>query len=321
MSFFYPLRALPFLSWAFGQIASSADTLPLLQDEVIVHESQRMQMVVPDHPLARGSLKIESKSISLHLSDWKAENAEETYELIQKVIGVWKKHGVTDYLIYGKESTASASFSYEVVPYPKNGWRFWKQFKTLWNIIFGGPSLSKSQRLRIASDFQQLEHASNEITLENECITGKDFFCDPHVVESQCVFEGEKINVLYNYAPIGLGERKLHFLLVPKEHRLKFSDLTQEEYLETVKLSQKLIRFYKEKEFKTAYLFNKTGAQAGQSVPHWHEHLVFTATKTQEIFGKLTILKNMLIGSRRLSEKELQMRVAYLKKELFEALR
>ncbi len=320
MSYSYLLRPLSFFSWALSHTSSAIDVQPLPKEEVIVYEHQCMQMTVPDYPLSKGSLKIETKSHILHLSDWEEENALVAYQLIQKVIGVWKENGVTDYLIYAKESTSSNSFGYEVVPYPKNGWRFWEQFKVLWNIIFGGPSLSKSQRLRIANDFQQLEQTSSEISPEKEYINGIDFFCNPYVVESQRVFEGKKINVLYNYAPIGLGERKLHFLLVPKEHRLKFSDLTQEEYLETVQLSQKLIRFYKEKEFKTAYLFNKSGAQAGQSVPHWHEHVVFTASKTQEIFGKLTILKNMLIGSRRLSEQELQTRVASLKKELFEAL-
>jgi len=81
-----------------------------------------------------------------------------------------------------------------------------------------------------------------------------------------------------------------------------------------------LIRFYKENGCHTAYLFDKAGAEAGQSVPHWHEHLIFTATKTQELFGKLIILKNMLIGSSPLPEKELQSRVQLLKIELKEVL-
>ena len=45
------------------------------------------------------------------------------------------------------------------------------------------------------------------------------------------------------------------------------------------------------------YLFHKTGIDAGQTVPHWHMHLIVTANKTQGFFGKLTVLKNMLFGS------------------------
>ena len=151
-------------------------------------------------------------------------------------------------------------------------------------------------------------------------VQGNDAFCNPKVLDKQRVFEGKEINVLYNYAPIGLGEEKLHFLIVPKEHHPNFSDLTKSEYLESMQLSQKLIKFYQGKGFHTAYLFDKTGAEAGQTVPHWHEHVVFTATKTQELFGKWTVLKNMVLGSSPLPPKELQNRVQSLKKELAEVL-
>lgn len=314
MSYFYPLLALSFITRIFGSIAAPSDSE--LQAKTTVYESQMMQMVVPDHPLTIGSLKVESKSRSLNVSEWEAENILESYGLIQKVVEVWRKNGITDYLIYAKESTSLTSFSYEVVPYPKKGWRFWKQFKTLWNIIFGSSALSEIQRSKIARDFKQLTLTSNDTISEIEQISIQDAFCDQSVIERQLVYAGKKINILYNYAPIGFGQRKLHFLLVPKEHRLTFSDLSQEEYLEVVQLCQKLISFYKEKEFKAVYLFNKSGTEAGQSVLHWHEHVVFTATKTQELFGKLTILKNMLFGSSPLSKQELQTQVELLRNEL-----
>jgi diadenosine tetraphosphate (Ap4A) HIT family hydrolase len=151
-----------------------------------------------------------------------------------------------------------------------------------------------------------------------ETIQGNDAFCDQKVIDKQLVFEGKEINILYNYAPIVLGEGKLHFLIVPKQHRSKFTDLTETEYLDVMQLSQKLVGFYKGKGYHTAYLFDKTGIEAGQTVPHWHEHVVFTATKTQEFFGKLTVLKNMLFGSSPLPSKELQIRVLLLKEDLNE---
>lgn len=128
------------------------------------------------------------------------------------------------------------------------------------------------------------------------------------------VFEGKKINVLYNYAPLVGGKEKLHFLIVPKQHRPKFSDLTEAEYLEAMVIAQKLISFYKDKGYHTAYLFDKSGREAGQTVPHWHEHLVFPST--QAFLVMLSVLKNILIGPSCIPQDELQIRVQSLKKEL-----
>ncbi len=69
----------------------------------------------------------------------------------------------------------------------------------------------------------------------------------------------------------------------------------------------------------TAYQFAKTGLQAGQTVNHCHEHLIFTATKTQEFFSKLRVLKNMCWPASPLSKEELSQRVKALKKELSKA--
>ncbi len=279
-----------------------------------------MKVIVPECPLALGSLKIVPHSHAESFSEWSDFNELETYELLQKIVRIWEKKGITDYLIYGKESNHSKSiFSWEIVPYPKDGWKFWKQFKVLWNIAFGSRCLPEVERRRIVKDFF-LQPLTNQIESITKIAQGNDAFCNQKVIDKQLVFEGKEVNVLYDYAPIGIGEEKLHFLIVPKLHRLKFSDLTETEYLEAMQLSQKLISFYKDKGCHTAYLFDKTGAEAGQSVPHWHEHLIFAATKTQELFGKLTILKNMLIGSSPLSEKELQARVQSLQNELKEAL-
>ena len=295
-------------------------TEPLASDEAIVYAGKTMKVIVPECPLAFGSLKIVPHSHAENFSEWNDSNKLETYELIQHVVQIWEKKGITDYLIYGKESSDLKSiFSWEIVPYPKDGWRFWKQLKVLWNITFGSQCLPEVERHKIARDFF-LQPLTNQIASITKIAQGNDAFCNPKVIDKQLVFEGKEINVLYNYAPIVMGEEKLHFLIVPKQHRLKFSDLTETEYLENMQLSQKLIRFYNDKGYHTAYLFDKTGAEAGQAVPHWHEHLIFTATKTQEFFGRLTILKNMLIGSSPLPEKELQTRVQSLKIELYGVL-
>lgn len=324
MSCLYPARVLALFSSFFGNANESINTQPLISDEALVYVGKTMKVIVPQCPLALGSLKIVPNSDTRNFSEWKDFNKLETYKLIQHIVQIWEKKGIKDYLIYGKESNNSKSiFSWEIVPYPKNGWRFWKQFKVLWNITFGSSFMPKIERHRIVKDFQKdkdsfSESHTKQIESVKKTIQGKDAFCNQKVIDKQLVFEGIEINVLYNYAPLVLGEGKLHFLIVPKQHRSKFSDLTETEYLESMHLSQKLVRFYKDKGYHTAYLFDKTGAEVGQTVPHWHENVVFTATKTQEFFGRLTVLKKMLFGSSPLSQKELQIRVQSLRKELSE---
>lgn len=325
MSCLCPARILALFSPIFGG-ANESISQPLVNDDVIVYEGKTMKVIVPQCPLASGSLKIAPKSDAKNFSEWHDVDQLEAYELIQHVVQIWEKKGITDYLIYGKESNNSKSiYSWEIVPYSKNGWKFWMQFKVLWNITFGGSCLPKVERRRIASDFQKDKDLFSESHIKQiqsikKTVRGNDAFCNQKVIDSQLVFEGKEIYVLYNYAPIVIGEGKLHFLIVPKQHRLKFSDLTETEYLEAMQASQKLVKFYKDKGYYTAYIFDKTGPKAGQTVLHWHEHLVFTATKTQDFFGKLTVLKNMLFGSASLPQKELQIRVQSLRRDLNQVL-
>lgn len=293
--------------------------------EVVVQKGHNLKIIVSERPLALGSLKIVSNGEERNFTDWKVSHEKEAYGLIQDIVNVWQEKGITDYLIYAKESETSKSFNWEIVPYAKKGFRFWKQFKVLWNMTFGGSVLPQVTRERVAIDFQKNKKSFSknqlkEIELTKEVAQKKDAFCNPQVIENQQIFEGKSVRVLYNYAPITLGEGKLHFLIVPKEHRPNFSDLTEEEYLETMALSQKLIKFYRQKGYATAYLFDKSGSEAGQTVPHWHEHLVFTATKTEDVLGRLKVLKNMMIGSSPLPKKELEERIQALKKELSKIL-
>lgn len=287
------------------------------ENEVVVREGSRVKVIVPECPLAAGALKIMPRSDTGSFSAWENVDQQEAYSLIQGIVQIWEKKGVVDYLIYGKES-GDSSFGWEVVPYPKEGWWFWKQFNVLWNITFTGSCVPKVERERVVQDFQKDKDSLlvEQIEVIKETVQGKDPFCDQEIIAKQLVFEGKKINLLYNYAPIAFGEEKLHFLIVPKEHRPRFSDLTEEEYLETMQIAQKLVAFYKEKGYETAYLFDKTGAEAGQTIPHWHEHLVFTATKTQELLGQLMVLKNMMFWSSPLPAEELKDRVDSLSNEL-----
>lgn len=294
--------------------------------EVVAYETPSMRVVVPEVSLTYGSVQIQPKRSIAHLTDWTEENHREALALVRKVVGTWEKNGIHDYMIYAHESNSNgAAFNWEVVPYPKEGWTFWKQLKVVWRLIFGGTSLSLADRQQVVKDFQAnkdqfSERQKNQIKKVDNCVktilVKPDAFCTPSVIDKQLVFEGHEINVLYNYAPIGVGKDKLHFLLVPKKHREAFTELTPSEYLETIELVQKIIVHYRDKGLYNAYIFDKTGKIAGQTVPHWHEHLVFTASDTQSFFGKLQVLRNIIFRQSPLSKEELQDRVKSLKVEL-----
>lgn len=295
----------------------------LILNDVILDSYDRFVIIVPEAPLAKGSIQLRSLGTG-RFSDWSVSDKYTAHLVIRSVINQWQKEGITDYLIYGKESTAEDNaFTWEIVPYPKTGWAFWNQFKVLWNITFGCHPLPLVERQHIALAYAEKKSSYSSIQLSekvNQVALRNDAFCNSEIIDKQRVFEGRNINVLYNYAPLSIGNEKLHFLIVPKEHRERFIDLTEEEYSETMELSQKLITHYREQGFNTVYMFDKTGKSAGQTVPHWHGHQIFTATKTQEFYGKLLVLKNMLFGSSSLSKNELATKVAYLKAELEEVL-
>lgn len=299
----------------------SFGSLHAVNPEPIVYEGQTMNIIVPECPLTSGSVQVLPKSDLPHFSDWQDIHKLEAYNLIKRIVNVWEKRGIHDYLIFAKETPDSPKFRWEIVPFSKDGFRFWKQFNVLWSIIFGSSCLSEEDQVKMVENFQAESDLFSDIPIQQMDslgVIGKDPFCQQKIIERQIVFEGKEINVLYNYAPIVLGEDKLHFLIVPKQHRPGFSDLTETEYLEAMDLVQNLVNFYTNKGYEIAYIFDKTGVEAGQTVPHWHEHVIFAASKTQEFMAKLMVLKNMLFSPSPMGEKELKNKVQSLRKELAE---
>src|ERR1700733_6189666 len=106
--------ALAFFSSFFGTVQSQ----PLVQQEAIVYQGRTMKVIVPERPLAPGSLIITS------IQNGENEDAHkmETYTLIQQIVKLWEKQGVTNYLTYCKSSKDPKSLQWEVVPYPTKGW-------------------------------------------------------------------------------------------------------------------------------------------------------------------------------------------------------
>ncbi len=107
------------------------------------------------------------------------------------------------------------------------------------------------------------------------CARANDPFCDPEVIKKQMIIAGEHVYVLLDYAHFRLIGDKPHFLIIPKEHRSTFKELTEGEYLESMAFARKIARYFKAQDAaNTLHLFHKNGERAGQTIPHWHLHLI-----------------------------------------------
>jgi diadenosine tetraphosphate (Ap4A) HIT family hydrolase len=276
-------------------------------------------ITIPQRSLKKNALQvstIQEKSF-LNLND---DEHISHFSLLTRIVSVWEKNKIADqYLVYAKQEKNGANFNWQIIPYNKTNniiSRIFQQFVVLFRITFGGFLLSDNQKEKLTEEYQRYFRSAkaNDVFSEKK---GSDSFCKDEVIERQSVLKGKYINVLYNYAPIGFGGEKLHFLITPIRHKSKFNELSKEEYLEAEKLTQRLIdHFYKTRDINAVYFFHKTGFDAGQSVNHFHQHVVLTTNKTQDMLGKLTVLKNMLFGSKAMSDEDLYKKVSSLREEL-----
>lgn len=295
-----------------------------LNNRIVLREGSELAIEVPERSLAEGALQIAPNREEVAVSEWTNTMHEEAFSLMQNIASVWKQKGITDYLIYGKE-TDGKGFSFQMVPYEKSLFSFFRQLKVLIGITFGALADSKDKREAIARKWEGVrglfsEELAGLSDRVDSLASHDDVFCKESTHERQCVFEGRTISVLQDYAPLATGEEKLHLILVTRDHRDSFSDITDDEYLESAGMMSKLISYYKEQGFNAVYVFEKTGTRAGQSVRHRHLHLVFTKSGSEELLGKLLVLKKMILGTSKMSDNELARRVEVLKAELLPVL-
>lgn len=311
----------------FYDIAANWNTYTLatpLNSQVLVHEGSELVIQVPECSLASDALQIIPKRRAANFTDWTFEMQQEAFYLMQKIALLWKQKGITDFLIYGKE-TGGNVFSFEMVPYEKSPFSFFRQLKVLFGITFGAYADTKEKREAVAREYEGVrdffsEKLSNLSLRVEEMISHDDVFCKESTHEKQCVFKGRTISVLQDYAPLATGEEKLHLILVTNAHRDSFSNMHEEEYLESAGIASRLIAHYRAKGFYTVYVFEKIGRPAGQSVRHRHLHLVFTRFQSEELLGKLLVLKKMVLGTSKMKDDELAERVEALRRELLPVL-
>lgn len=252
-------------------------------------------------------------------------------------------------LIAGKTSPnlRSEIFEWELVPFHSNQWNEWKRLKLIWNNSFGNALLTEEeQAAQCARMSKTLEEAAPQVEFapKNQL---PDPFCEKAVLEKQTILETPHMRLLYDRYPGKAIEELPHFLIITKAHKESISELTADEYLEAMQLVRKIVN-YSQEEWPTSTLFllNKSGAPAGQTVGHWHLHVIvnkddatlpsfqFPCNKTPTSCTRLSSpflkvqkmcgswwqgCKNLLFilfPHGRLSDEELQERVDYYRKEL-----
>lgn len=285
----------------------------------VIYNNETVEVRIPDSPLAKYSLEVAPTTQKKFSELTEAEDLD-TFSSIKAIVNIWKALKIADqYMLYGKDSN---SFRWEVVPYETTNSSFSRvaqQSKVLWNVIFGGSSLSAEEKEKINKTYEGhfSKGHSHVIDYQGPKVPGSDPFIDQNVIDKQLVLEGKQVRILYNYAPIGFGGEKLHFLVIPKEQREFFTNLSPEEFHEAMNITRKLLNCLGgTRQIQDVYLFNKNGPDAGQTVPHWHLHVIITTNNLQDTLGKLTVMKNLLLGSSPMPSEELKKKVEELNSEL-----
>lgn len=240
---------------------------------------ENIKICVPARPLSSDALEVQNIGNHQRFQTWTAEDHAESYDFLQRIRSCWDKcHYTRSYLVYGKTSPnlRSERFHWQAVPYPENGWPHLKQLGVIWNVAFGPPQLSEEDRTALASHERgQTEYLPEHYRIVRGNETSDDPFCNPEVTENQCVYQGNEMLILYNYAPMRMADEAPHFLIIPKKHRESFGELTPSEYLEAMAMANKLTDYFQESyPQSTLHFFHKTGKPAGQTVPHWHMHVI-----------------------------------------------
>ena len=267
-----------------------------------IEQGTDWKITIPTAALASNSLLIEPTSGQ--------PNSSELFKMVQKVAQFWESKGVKNYLVYkSNEDTA-----WEMVPVQGTKTSFWDrsrafahQLYVVSSVTFGRYSVSESEKDRLITEYKDLASFDAKETASTVNQVAQDAFCKKAVIDSQLIWEGKYVRVLYNYAPI--GSEGLHFLLVPKAHKEGLTELSQEEFEEVQTLAETLKQHYPN---HRCYRYNKTGSLAGQTVPHFHEHVVFVLPQ-DDFKGKLSVFLRMITPPQPLNSQQLSERVSELK--------
>lgn len=224
---------------------------------------------------------------------WTPASFRTSYYEMQKVAQGYLHAGYSSWLTYGE--THEHPFHWQVVPFKGEKPSVLTQIEVLWHLTFSSPADPSIPPSTTKKDLPKL--------------TEKNPFIDPNVIAKQLIYAGKEVYLLYNYAPL----TEHHFLVIPKREAQNFLELTEEEYLEAEELAQKVVSYYSTLH---GHLLDKNGKAAGQTVPHWHQHLIFTEPGFNEWVTRLHFALRMVMGASPLSDEELHQRVEHYQETL-----
>jgi hypothetical protein len=197
-----------------------------LSNVILSNQDHTLLAVVPNKQLLHQSVFLVAPQ--KQFCSWSPQNHADSYLFMQRIAQAWKNSHMThQYLIYGKVD--SHPFTWEMVPYQKCCTfigRVFQQSQVLWRTVFGGVKILEKEIEDQVKRYELLLSKSPQTGEPSDAPSkSDDSFCKHDTIERQWVMTGKKINVLFNYAPIGFGGERLHFLLVPKQHRKMFTDV------------------------------------------------------------------------------------------------
>ncbi len=263
----------------------------------------RWQIVVPQYGLTSDSLCIQNNEAT-------TPDVGSLYTLMQKVSS-FAENKKLPYLWYREPDKNR----WTMVPYYGNSHSLWdrikayaRQFLVMGRVIWGEVRLSEKSRQTLLNTYQTIKQF--QIPNTQAITPQEDAFCKSTVIDSQKISEKIHMQLLYNYAPI--GKEGLHFLIVPKIHKETMSQLSKEEFIEMQEFVNDLKNHYKD---YTCFEYHKAGRLAGQTVPHFHAHLVFIRQE-DTLMGKLSVFWRMIKTPTPLPKTLLAQRVQELKTSL-----
>lgn len=288
--------------------------VPCLLCATTVDTTDHLKLIVP-----RKALSSESVQIIQHDKNfpWTKQETIELHHLIHKIIKIWEKEGTSDYFVYGKKTPEIPASGYHLVPFKDQS--YYDQFHLLTRIFLGVSwhSNSKQEQNELAERLKKqlpvhLSRPNVHPTPSN------DPFCNPDILKKQVLYEGTSTYLLLDYAAFALAEERLHFLIIPKKHKERFSDLSIEEFIEAHQIANALFTHFSDQyPAYMTHLIHKSGRLAMQDVPHWHLHVIFGPNNVPN-FGKKSELFWRFIFKDILSKEELRSRVESLFEELNE---
>ncbi len=300
-------------------------------DKSVLYQTvdKSVTVLVPDKRYARGSLAIRIPNPTSTL--FKTKDSIEIDKICfekQNAIAQKLHDDGYHYMFYSRLEDKFFKQTIHAVPYTPEHWllqpitKMIQQIRVLVRLRFGGKEVTQAQVEELKKNYAT-PLQNSETILENKKERkisdeekAKCPFCKDENKKKQLVAEGEHVMLFYNIRQI--GQIKNDLLIIPKEHRVGFHELTAEEGIEMAQMARKVSLYYLNKDCKL-HLFDKTGDTAGLTVDHFHRHILVEKISTPDSTTFWSIIKNMFWG-RALPTEEVKAAADQLKKELKEVL-